>query len=465
MPKKGEFITSYAPEALGHEAEPAKPKSKGKKKEQQPAGDAFVDHDAALQIKMLPVSELAPYAKNPRNNDGAVDAVAASIREFGFKVPIILDRNNEIVAGHTRLKAAKRLGLTEVPCIIADDLTPEQVRAFRLADNKVAELAEWDFETLAQEMEALADDFNMEDFGFDMSEFETEEQPEVVEDEGEPEHVATICQKGQVWQLGEHRLMCGDSTKAEDIAKLMNGEQADMVVTDPPYNVAYVGKTADALTIQNDSMSSRNFYQFLYDAFVEISKAIKPGGAIYVWHASMESINFIASFQAAGFYLSQMLVWNKNTLVLGRNDYHWKHEPCLYGWKEGAAHYFTPDRTQSTVIEDKPNINQMSKDELKTLCKQLLEPQVPVSVIDEDKPAASEDHPTMKPIKLFARQIANSSRPGEIVLDTFGGSGTTIMAAEQLNRKARLMELDPHYCDVIIARWEKFTGLQAELIQ
>lgn len=435
MPKKREFTTSYMPEATGHEAV----------EHQQPdAGDAFVNHDAAIRIEMRSVSELTPYAKNPRNNEPAVDAVAASIREFGFKVPIILDKDGVIVAGHTRLKAAKKLGLKEVPCLIADDLTPEQIKAFRLEDNKVAELAEWDMDALNEELEALTADFDMSDFGFELEEFEQE--PEVVEDEGEPENVEPIVQPGQVWQLGDHRLMCGDSTKPEDVAKLMAGEKADLWLTDPPYNVALgqhmrpseakqLHRRQDGLVIDNDAFDSDDeFIQFLVAAFNSAKENLKPGGDFYIWHADNTGWEFRSALRQAGLTLRQCLVWVKNTIVLGRQDYQWKHEPCLYGWKDGAAHYFCDSRNLATVIE-------------------------------EDKPASSPEHPTMKPIKLFARQISNSSRAGEIVLDTFGGSGTTIMAAEQLNRKARLMEIDPHYCDVIIARWEKFTGQTATLVE
>lgn len=481
MPKKGQFIESYMKEAMGHEAmpgpaqkEPKKAKKSAPKDDQQ--GDAFSDHDALMKITMVAVGELNPYANNPRNNDGAVDAVAESIREFGFKVPIIIDKNKEIVAGHTRLKAAKKLGLKEVPVIIAADLTPAQIKAFRLADNKVAELADWDMEALAEELGGLSD-IDMEAFGFDLSEFEDNANPDVVEDEGEPEYVEPVCKRGQVWQLGEHRLMCGDSTKPEDIAKLMQGELADMVVTDPPYNVDYSSKNkflnyagkgnSNQEDIENDKMDSQDFIEFLIDAFEVAKEHMKQGACFYIWHSETESLNFRLAVQQVGLKIRQCLVWVKNTIVLGRQDYQWKHEPCLYGWKDGAAHYFCSARNLATVIEeDKPDIAHMSKGELQALCKQLLanREQIETSVMYEDKPSRSEDHPTMKPIKLFARQIQNSSRPGEIVLDTFGGSGTTIMAAEQLNRQARVMELDPHYCDVIIARWEKFTGQQAVLL-
>lgn len=458
MPTNGNFITSYAPETIGHEAVPPP----------QQKADAFADHDAIAKhgLVMRKPQDLTPYGKNPRHNEGAVDAVAASIKQFGFKVPLVIDSQGVVVCGHTRLKAALKLGLAEVPCVVADDLTPEQIKAFRLADNKTAELAEWDMDLLNEEMAGIAD-IDMEAFGFDMAEFEPPAE-EVVEDEGEPENVATVVQPGQVWQLGEHRLICGDSTKPETIARLMAGEQADLWLTDPPYNVAYVGKTADALTIKNDSMDDAKFRAFLIDAFTAAMTHIKPGGAFYIWHADSEGFNFRTACREASLQIRQCLVWVKNTLVLGRQDYQWKHEPCLYGWKDGGPHYFTSSRKQETVIEeDRPDVAHMSKADLQALCKQLLasRDQVETSVLYEDKPAKSEDHPTMKPVKLFARQIANSSKPGEIVLDTFGGSGTTIMAAEQLKRKARLVELDPHYCDVIIARWEAFTGKTAQLLE
>jgi site-specific DNA-methyltransferase (adenine-specific) len=293
------------------------------------------------------------------------------------------------------------------------------------------------------------------------------EEVEVEEDDFDEEKdaVETICQEGDVWQLGEHRLMCGDSTKAEDVARLMNGELADLWLTDPPYNVAYEGGTKDALTIENDSMASGAFRAFLTDAFKAATARLKPGGAFYIWHADSEGFNFrVALHDTPKLLLKQCLVWVKNTFVLGRQDYQWKHEPCLYGWKDGASHYFVGERTHATVVEeDRPDLAKMSKAELLAFSKELLANRdaMPTSAIYEDKPARNAEHPTMKPVKLFARLIRNSSRMGEVVLDTFGGSGTTIVACEQLARRARLMELDPHYCDVIIARWEKLTGKTA----
>lgn len=416
-----------------------------------------------LQICLVNIDDLKEYENNPRNNEEAALKVAASIENFGFKIPIVIDKDNIIVAGHTRIKAARILGIEQVPAIVADDLTPEQIKAFRLADNKTAEAATWDDIKLTAELQELAAmdiDFLMSDFGF--ADVEKIENVDVEEDEApDPEDTETRAQPGDVWQLGPHRLICGDSTDPGTITALMAGKDADLCITDPPYNNDYVGKTAEKLTIANDKMSSPAFYQFLYDAFAAMAPKVKPGGAIYVFHAHMESINFIAAFQAAGFYLSQPLIWNKSQMALGRQDYHWKHEPILYGWKEGAPHYFTADRTQTTVIDDMPNLNKMSKEQLKDLCKKLLEPKDPATIIDCEKPLQNLDHPTMKPIKLIARLIRNSSRKGEIVIDPFGGSGSTLIACEQMGRICYTAELDPKYCDVIIERYENYTGDKA----
>lgn len=385
-----------------------------------------------MQIIEKDPAELIPYENNPRYNDNAVPAVAASIKEFGFKVPIIIDKNGVIVAGHTRHKAALQLKLQKVPCIIADDLTDTQIKAYRLADNKVGELAEWndDFMFLElSELDALGVD--MLQFGFE-DPLEREERTETTEDEApEPdEENEPTVKRGELWQLGEHRLICGDSTDAETLEKLMNGAEADLIITDPPYNVDYEGKTKDALKIQNDKMSDNNFYCFLHNVFENINDIAKPGAAIYVFYADRETVNFINAFKAVDFHLAQVLIWNKNTLVLGLNDYHWKHEPILYGWKPGTAHYFTNSRCET-------------------------------SVINADKPPRSAEHPTMKPVKLVSYLIENSSRRGEIVVDVFGGSGSTLIAAEQTGRRCFTCELDPKYCDVIIKRWEDLTGQKA----
>lgn len=382
-----------------------------------------------MEIRNIKLDELIPYEKNPRINDKAVKYVAESIKEFGFKVPIVIDKNNVIVAGHTRYKASIELGLTEVPCIIADDLTEEQVKAFRLADNKVGEIAEWDFELLAEELQEI-DDLDMEAFGFEMP----KNDEEVEEDEYDVELPKEPKSKlGQVYKLGRHRLMCGDSTKVEDVAKLMDGAKADMLLTDPPYNVAYEGGTKDKLKLKNDNMSDDKFRQFLIEAFSRADEVMKEGSVFYIWHADSEGYNFRGACFNIGWKVRQCLIWNKNSMVLGRQDYQWKHEPCLYGWKEGASHLWATDRKQTTVL-------------------------------DFDRPSRNAEHPTMKPVKLFDYLIKNNTKSEDLVLDLFAGSGTTIIACEQNKRIGYAMELDPKYVDVIIDRWETLTGEKAELI-
>ena len=450
MPKKGEYTTSYMPEATGREAEPVKPKSRGKAKGQQPAGDAFADHDAiaAHGLVMRKPGDLTPYENNPRKNDAAVDAVAESIREFGFKVPLVIDGAGVVVCGHTRLKAAKRLGLAEVPCVIADDLTPEQIRAFRLADNKVGEIAEWDMDALGAEL-AEIENINMEAFGFDLEMFE--EEPEVTEDAGVPEYVAPVCSTGQIWQLGDHRLLCGDSTDPEQIASLMREDQADMLLTEPGCN---------------EPLDDERFWGFLVEAFNAATAYLKPGGVFYIWHPEGQTFEYTSACRGANLDVRQNIIWVKDVCDGGAQDYKRRHEPCIYGWI-GADHYFSHSRApkEAVIIEPRPDIEKMGKAELKALCGRLRDAmeQQETSALHEDRPEKAEGNAS-KPVKLFARQISNSSRPGEIVLDTFGGSGTTIIAAEQLQRRARLVEIDPDRCNEIIARWEAFTGQQAELI-
>lgn len=378
-----------------------------------------------MKIIEKKTDELIPYINNPRNNDEAVDAVASSIKNFGFKVPIVIDKNNEIVNGHTRLKAAKKLGLQSVPCIIADDLTESQIKAFRLADNKVSEIATWNLDLLDIELSELSD-IDMSEFGFDLSVFEDEE--EIIEDDFDeklPDN--PITKTGYTYKLGRHRLMCGDSTKVEDVKKLMNDNLADLYLTDPPYNVSYEGKTKDKLKIQNDKMENDDFREFLKNSFYAANEIMKEGACFYIWHADSEGYNFRGACFDVGWKVRQCLIWCKNSMVMGRQDYQWRHEPCLYGWKDGAGHLWASDRKQTTIL-------------------------------NFDRPSKNKEHPTMKPISLFDYQIKNNTKGEDIVFDGFGGSGTTLIACEQNGRTAYLMELDPKYCDVIVNRYIEFTG-------
>lgn len=403
-----------------------------------------------MKVVDLRIDLLKEYENNPRFNDEAVEKVKESIKEFGFKVPIVIDKHNIIIAGHTRVKAAKELGIKKIPCIIADDLSSEQIKAFRLADNKVSEYSSWDEDKLYVElMELKVVDFNIETFGFETKEIDTSSADidsiiekfennidEVEEDDFNIDEAIVDIEiptttVGDIWQLGNHRLMCGNSTQKEDVLRLMNDQHADLLLTDPPYNVDYEGAAGK---IQNDNMSNNDFRKFLVEAFKQADSVMKDGAVFYIWHADSEGYNFRGSCFDIGWQVRQCLIWIKNSLVMGRQDYHWKHEPCLYGWKDGASHNWYSDRTQTTLLEF-------------------------------DKPSKSEFHPTTKPNKLFSYQIQNSSKEEDNVLDMFGGSGTTIMACEQLNRNCFMMELDPKYCDVIVKRWETLTGKEAVLIE
>jgi site-specific DNA-methyltransferase (adenine-specific) len=422
-----------------------------------------------MQIYDKPLGWLTPYENNPRNNDEAVGPVANSISEFGFKVPIVATSDGEIINGHTRWKAAKKLKLKTVPVIIADDLTEEQVKAFRLADNKVAEIAQWDIELLLSEIDSV-DNLDMTLFGFTdqdytLDDFEDEElDTEDAEEINEQDTQTSAVEYGDIYQLGRHRLMCGDSTSIADMEELVDGNKIDLYVTDPPYNVAYEGGTEEAMTIMNDSMDDVSFRQFLKDAFSVADKHLKPGGAFYIWHADSEGLNFRAAVKETGWLLKQNIIWVKNSIVLGRQDYQWKHEPCLYGWKDGASHYFVDNRSLATVIEeDEDNLKEMTKGELIAYIKTMQEGSL-TSVFYEDKPVRNDIHPTMKPLKLIARCVLNSSKKGERVLDSFNGGGSTLMVCEKTERIYYGMELDPLYVERTIKRWEDETGLKAEKI-
>ena len=386
-------------------------------------------------VNEVEVSALIPYINNAKkHSDEQVDKIAASIREFGFLNPVLIDKNLNIIAGHGRVMAAKKLGLQTVPCAFIEGLSEAQRKAYILADNRLGELAEWDMELVNLELEGLDElGFDTDLTGFDFNPEPEEQEHEIIEDEV-PEEVETRCKHGDLWKLGEHRLICGDSTDINVVEKLMGDQKADMLLTDPPYNVDYEGKTKDALKIKNDKMDNDTFRQFLRDAFNCANSVMRGGAVFYIWHADLEGYNFRGACADNDWKVRECLIWHKNTMVLGRQDYQWKHEPCLYGWKDGASHLWASDRKQTTIL-------------------------------NFDKPARSELHPTMKPVGLFAYQISNNTHEGDNVLDLFCGSGTTLVACEQLKRRCFAVELDPKYADVIIQRWENLTGQTAELIQ
>ena len=392
----------------------------------------------ANKIEWQSVEKLIPYAKNARtHSDEQVAQIAGSIKEFGFNNPVLIDKDNSIIAGHGRVMAARKLGMDKVPVVILDHLTESQRKAYILADNRIALNSGWDSSMLTVELQDLKDDIDLSLLGFDPDELDALLNP-VVETEGLTDEDAVPevpvdpkTKLGDIYILGNHRLMCGDSCNIEAVEALTDG-LVDILVTDPPYNVAYEGKTKDALTIKNDSMGDEQFRQFLRDAFVAADAVMKPGAVFYIWHADSEGYNFRGACHDAGWKVRQCLIWAKDTMVMGRQDYHWKHEPCLYGWKDGAAHLWATDRKQTTIIE----------------CK---------------RPKRNDIHPTMKPVELMEYQILNNTKGLDIVLDLFGGSGSTLIACEKTGRKARLMELDPKYCDVIVKRWEDFTGKKAQL--
>lgn len=413
----------------------------------------------------LPLDKLKDFQGGLKSRSAEdVDKIITSIHKFGFATPFFVwqhDGINSVLDGHGRLLALKKLRslgeeIPELPVVYVD--CKDDATARQLLLRITSQYGTMTNQSVLEFMQGLKIDIHELSLAKGVLEINIPEENAETQEVDVPVIVETRCKTGDIWQLGEHRLICGDSTKAETMARLMNGEQADLYLTDPPYNVDYHGGTG--LKIQNDNMEDNAFLSFLTDAFQAADSVMKPGAAFYIWHADSEGFNFRTAVKEAAWKLRECLVWNKSSLVLGRRDYQWKHEPCLYGWKEGT-HYFTYSRRETTVIdqEEKP-IEKMNKEELLALVHKIYE-ETPTTVINCDKPARSEAHPTMKPIKLFAYLIKNSSKPGEKVLDTFGGSGTTIMACEQLGRKAYSVELDPHYCDVIIQRWEDFTGDKA----
>lgn len=383
------------------------------------------------EMQLVPISKLVPYVNNARTHSPEqITKLRSSLREFGFINPVIIDRDFNVIAGHGRILAAKEEGIAEVPCVFADHLTEAQKKAYIIADNRMAMDAGWDEELLRVEIEALqAEAFDLSLTGFDEKELSDlfKDDADVQEDDFDVDaelEKPTFSKSGDVWTLGRHRLVCGDSTKAETFAILMNGRKANLVVTDPPYNVNYEGTAGK---IKNDNLAYEKFYQFLFDAFSNIEKVMADDASIYVFHADTEGLNFRKAFSDAGFYLSGCCIWKKPSLVLGRSPYQWQHEPCLYGWKKSGKHQWYADRKQTTIWEF-------------------------------EKTKKNTDHPTMKPIPLLAYPIQNSSMSSTLVLDPFGGSGSTLIACEQTDRDCYTIELDEKYCDVIVKRYIEQVG-------
>ena len=401
----------------------------------------------------MQIDLLRPYDKNAKvHPKKQVQQIANSIKEFGFNQPIVVDKDNVVIVGHGRLEAAKLLGLTEVPTVQVD-LTEEQAKAYRLADNKLNE-SDWDMKLVVEELKGLSAPM-LDLTGFDK---DLIIEPDDKDDDVPPIPEEPVAKLGDIYQLGEHRVMCGDSTKIEDVEQLMDGHKVDMVLTDPPYNVDYEGKTDDALTIQNDQMDDGKFFDFLLEAFKRISESMKLGSSFYIWHADSEGLNFRKACKDAGLLVRQCIIWNKNSLVMGRQDYQWKHEPCLYGWKEGSAHNWYGDRDKTTVYkvpEDEIKAFEWFKKQLK------FQEKISTTIVNHDRPTRSSIHPTMKPVELLEKQIINSSKQEDIILDIFLGSGSTLIAAQKTGRICYCMELDPKYVDVIIRRWEDYTGKKA----
>lgn len=456
-----------------------------------------------MKTEKIKLSQININARNPRKiSDKQLERLVRSILifpEMQTLRPIVIDETYTALGGNMRYRALTAISekspaeinmmlangckgyaqkteaerqnlrdywaawLADPTAIIvrADQLTEEQKREFIIKDNVA--FGEWDDETLTEDF----DPDELLDWGLGDLDDEPEDNDADEDDYGEEDaaNAPTRCNPGDVWQLGRHRLMCGDSTKEADVAKLMGGEQTDLLLTDPPYNVDYQGGTKDKMKIANDNMDDVAFVGFLTAAFNCAIQAMRPGAAFYVWHADSKGYEFRTALKEVGLTLRETLIWVKNALVLGRQDYQWRHEPCLYGWKDGAAHYFVDDRSQSTVIEDAGvDYRKLKKDELLKLVLQLTDVSVPNTVIYEDKPTKNDIHPTMKPVKLMARLIKNSTKQEQLVLDLFGGSGSTLIACEQINRKCFTMEYDPKYCDAILDRWEKLTGEEAERI-
>lgn len=388
------------------------------------------------EMQLVPLSKLVPYINNARTHSPEqITKLRSSLREFGFVNPVIIDRDYGIIAGHGRVMAAKEEGIEEVPCVFVDYLTEAQKKAYIIADNRFAQDAGWDEELLRIEIEALQGmDFDVGLTGFNDDEiadlFDANGKSEAEDDDFDLSAAlekASFVQRGDIWTVGRHRLMCGDATSTEDVAALMDGKKANLIVTDPPYNVDF--KSSNGLSIKNDKLENDKFYKFLLAAFHNMAANLEKGGAAYVFHADTEGLNFRRAFIDAGFHLAGCCIWVKNSLVLGRSDYQWQHEPVLYGFLQNGKHYWSKNagRSQTTIW-------------------------------NFDKPKKNKNHPTSKPLDLLAYPIGNSSRENSIVIDTFGGSGSTMMACEQTNRICYTMELDEKYASVILRRFVENGG-------
>ena len=412
-----------------------------------------------LIIEYLPIGDLTPYERNAKiHTPEQIEQIMNSIREFGMNDPIgVWGKENIIVEGHGRLEACKRLGYEDVPVIRLDDLTDEQRRAYTLVHNQTTMTTGFDLDILKEELKKISID--MEDFGFEdinAEDFDIKDDDYSFDEEEEQETPAR-SKRGEIYQLGNHRLMCGDSTDEENVDALMDGKTADLIVTDPPYNVNV--SNSQGMTIENDNLTEADFAEFINTAFGLMSDRLKKGGAFYIWYGDSESNTFRTACENTGLQVKQCLIWVKNHFTLGRQDYQWRHEPCLYGWKQGEGHFFIYDRTQDTVIDKTPNFDDLSGEEAIAILKKIYER--PSTILYEDKPNLNALHPTMKPIPLIAKLINNFSEKGEYVLDPFGGSGTTLIACEHLNRRCFMMEYEPKYVDAIIDRWETLTGKKA----
>lgn len=424
----------------------------------------MTNNENALEVTQVQISDLILDPDNARkHNRKNLDAIKNSLTTFGQRRPLVVMTDMVVIAGNGTLVAMRELGWKQCSVTITpEEWTQEQAKAYALADNRTAELAEWDNAQLAATLANLEEaGWPVQDLGFEQSSFDDDSK--VVQDEvpDVPEK-ETRTKFGQLWKLGEHRVLVGDSTDPDDFKYIMGEDLADCVFTDPPYNVAYEGGTDDALTIENDNMSDADFAAFLHAAYENMFNSTKAGGAIYVCHADTGGGVFRHKFVETGWLLKQCLIWVKDAFVLSRQDYHWQHEPILYGWKPGAAHSWYGRRIRSTILDGEINLAELKKHELIEVLQEIAETS---TIIREPRPRRNADHPTMKPVPLVARLLANSTKRGDIILDPFGGSGSTLIAAAQMDRTCYTIEYDPKYADVIIERWEKLTGQTAELAE